>query len=333
MIFVTGGTGFIGGYIIKKLVENGEKVRAIKRTSPPPFFIDSQILQQVEWVDCDILDPLGIRAYMEGADAVIHSAAKVSFHRSENAEMFNVNIQGTANVVDSCIELGIPRLIHISSVAALGRVKSGETVDETKKWTDSNNNTPYAISKYHAEMEVWRGMAEGLNAVILNPGTVIGYGNWNQSSCALFKNIYNEFPWYTEGVNGFVDVEDIAEAAYRMLRNNINNERFILTGDNWSFKKLFDTIADALGKKKPSRKATPLAGEIAWRVEKLKGIIFNKKPLLTKETARVAHSSTYFDNSKIKKFLPGFDFTPLEESVKKAAARYLQAVEKGILKN
>src|SRR5690606_10752997 len=319
--------------IIKKLVENGEKVRAIKRTSPPPFFIDSQILQQVEWVDCDILDPLGIRAYMEGADAVIHSAAKVSFHRSENAEMFNVNIQGTANVVDSCIELGIPRLIHISSVAALGRVKSGETVDETKKWTDSNNNTPYAISKYHAEMEVWRGMAEGLNAVILNPGTVIGYGNWNQSSCALFKNIYNEFPWYTEGINGFVDVEDIAEASFQMLHSDISRERFILTGDNWSFKKLFDTIADNLGKRRPNKKAGPLAGELAWRVEKLKSILFNTRPLLTKETAKIAQTATYFDNSKIRKFLPGFEFTSLDDSISSASKKYLEALESGILKN
>lgn len=333
MIFVTGGTGFIGAYIIKTLIENGEHVRAIRRSSPTPFFIDSAIMNNVEWVNADILDPTGIRDYMQGAKAVIHAAAKLSFYKKEKQEMFKTNISGTANIVDSCIELNIPRLIHISSVASLGRVQHGGKIDENKKWTDNKSNTPYAISKYYAEMEVWRGMAEGLNAVILNPGTVVGYGNWHQSSCAIFKSIYNEFPWYTEGINGFVDVEDIAEASFQMLHSDISGERFILTGDNWSFKKLFDTIADNLGKPRPNKKAGPLAGELAWRVEKLKSIFFNTRPLLTKETAKIAQTATYFDNSKIRKFLPGFEFTSLDDSISSASKKYLEALESGILKN
>ena len=139
-----------------------------------------------------------------------------------------------------------------------------------------------------AELEVWRGISEGLNAVILNPSTILGYGDWNHSSCAIFKKIYEEFKWYIPGINGFVDVEDVANAAVLLMESNITEQRFIVNGDNWSFKKLQDTIADSFGKKHPSRKATPFLNGIAWRMEKIKIIFSGKKPLLTKESARVA---------------------------------------------
>src|SRR3954470_18909958 len=154
--------------------------------------------------------------------------------------MYQVNVEGTANVVNAAIERGVKRIVHVSSVAALGRTTKAETVNEQKKWEANKNNTHYAISKHHAEIQVWRGFAEGLNGMIINPSTILGFGDWNQSSCAIFKNAYREFPWYTEGINGFVGVEDVAEAAVQLLESSLNHKRFIVNGDNWSFRQVFN---------------------------------------------------------------------------------------------
>jgi nucleoside-diphosphate-sugar epimerase len=183
-------------------------------------------------------------------------------------------------------------------------------------------NTHYAKSKYKAELNVWRGIGEGLEAVILNPSTILGYGDWNSSSCAIFKNVFEEFKWYAPGINGFVDVEDVAKAAVQLMESNISEQRFIVNGDTWPFKKLQETIADGFGKKGPSRKTTAFLMNIAWRLEKIKSIFTGKRPLLTKESARVAQSQTWFENDKLLKTLPGFSFTPLEETIKKACEKY-----------
>ncbi len=327
-ILVTGGTGFLGAYIIRELVVKGYSVRAIRRSNSLPAFIAPDILEKVEWITGDILDVIGLEEAMVDADAVIHAAAKLSFAARDRREMFSTNINGTANVVNIALEKNIKKLVHMSSVAALGRTPGGDLVDEEKKWLDTKINTSYAISKHRSEIEVWRAMAEGLNAVILNPSTVIGYGDWNTSSSKIFKSIYDEFPWYTTGINGFVEVEDVARAAVLLMESDITAERFIINGDNWSFQKLFNTIADAFEKKHPGRRATPFLGAIAWRMEKLKSYFTNAKPLLTKESAAVAHSKTYFDNKKLLLALPGFSFTPLEESVRNACKSYLHAINR-----
>jgi dihydroflavonol-4-reductase len=325
-ILVTGGTGFLGSYIIKELVEKKCNVRAIRRSHKLPAYISREIFDKVEWVDGDILDVISLEEALEGIDTVIHAAAIVSFAKKDREQMYRVNVEGTANVVNMALEKNVRRLIHISSVAALGRTTTGGSVNEEKKWEESKVNTHYAKSKYKGELEVWRGVSEGLNGVILNPSTILGYGDWNSSSCAIFKNIYEEFKWYTPGINGFVDVEDVARVAVSMLDNDINEQRFVVNGDNWAFKKLMDTIAENLGKKKPSRQTTPLLLNIAWRMEKLKSFFTRKKPLLTRESARVAISQTLFENDKLLKALPGFSFTPLRQTISQASKKYLDEI-------
>jgi dihydroflavonol-4-reductase len=326
MILVTGGTGFLGAYIIKELVEKGHTVRAIRRSSKLPSFIPSAVFDKVEWVEGDVLDINALENAMEGIETVIHSAAVVSFIKKERENMYRVNVDGTANMVNIALEKNVRRMIHISSVAALGRTAGGGHVDEDKKWEESKINTHYAKSKYKAEIELWRGFSEGLTGVILNPGTILGFGDWNNSSCAIFKNVYEEFKWYSAGINGFVDVQDVARAVVLFAENNITEERFIINGDNWPFQQLQDTMANSFNKKRPSGKATSFLMALAWRLEKLKSLFTGKKPLLTKESARVAQSKTYFDNDKILKALPGFSFTPLEETVKTACTRYLGTI-------
>ncbi|HLK30951.1 MAG TPA: NAD-dependent epimerase/dehydratase family protein [Puia sp.] len=322
MVFVTGGTGFLGSYIIKELVEKNYAVRAIRRSKKIPFYISPEILNKVEWIDGDVLDVVTLEEAMTGADAVIHAAAKVSFQPKERKEMYKTNIEGTANVVNTALSLNIKKMVHVSSIAALGRTMEGEKVDETKQWKDSKHNTNYAISKYHGEMETWRAIGEGLNAVIVNPSTVIGFGDWNTTSCAIFKTVYDQLPWYTNGINGFIDVEDAAKAIGRLMENDITNERFILSGETSSFREVFNLIADEFGKRHPTMEATPFLAAIAWRIEKIKSMFTGKPSILTKESAMLAMTKTYFDNSKILKALPDFSFTPLQQTIKKACVHY-----------
>jgi dihydroflavonol-4-reductase len=327
MVLVTGGTGFLGSYIIKHLVEKGYSVRAIRREKAVlPSYIPQELFEKVEWIQGDILDVLSLEEAMEGVDQVIHAAAIVSFQKVDRKKMYQVNVEGTANVVNIALEKNVKRLVYISSVAALGRTAHGGNVNEDSKWEDNKVNTHYARSKYKAELEVWRGSGEGLNTIILNPGTILGYGDWNSSSCAIFRNVYNEFKWYTPGINGFVDVDDVARATLLLMESNINDQRYIINGDNWHFKKLQDTIADNFRKNKPSKQTTLTLIALAWRMEKLKSFFNGHRPLLTRESARIAHSKTYFENAKLLAALEGFSFTPLQESIQKACEKYLAAL-------
>lgn len=325
-ILVTGGTGFLGAYIIRELVERGYHVRAIHRSNNLPKYIPGTILESVQWMEGDVLDVVSLEDAMEGVEGVIHSAAIVSFLKKERKKMYQVNVEGTANVVNIALEKKVPKLVHVSSVAALGRTPGGGHVDEEKKWEETKVNTHYARSKMKAELQVWRGISEGLDAVILNPSTILGYGDWSTGSCSIFRNIYKGFNWYTPGINGFVDVEDVAKVSVIMLENDITGQKFIVNGDNWSFKQLQDTIAKGFGKNGPNRAASPFILSLGWRLEKLRSTFSRKKPLLTPESVRVAISKTYFENKKLLSALPGFSFTPLELTIEKACKHYLERV-------
>ncbi len=331
-IFITGGSGFLGAYIIQKLVQNNIAVKALYRYNKLPFFIPPSISEHVEWVEGDILDTVIIDEALKDCTGIIHSAALVSFRASERKKMYTINIEGTKAVVNAAIENNISRFVHISSVAALGRTKNREFVSENKEWDETENHTHYAITKNQAEMEVWRGFGEGLEGVIINPSTILGFGDWHGSSPGLFKNAFKEFPWYTEGVNGFVGVEDVAEITVQLLLSQINEKRFIANSENWSFHELMDCIAEGFGKRKPYRKATPFLGEIAWRMEKWKHFFSEGTPLLTRESARIARSSTRFDNKSLLKALPNFKFTSLKNVITEACPQYLQAIKHGDLK-
>ncbi|MEO6683836.1 MAG: SDR family oxidoreductase, partial [Ginsengibacter sp.] len=190
-----------------------------------------------------------------------------------------------------------------------------ETVTEKMNWTEETSNSMYGKSKYLAEMEVWRGIGEGMQAVIVNPSIILGGNNWETGSAAIFKTAYNEFPWYTEGVSGFVDVRDVVRAMILLMNSDENAERFILNGDNVPYKEIFFSIARCFNKKPPHKRVTPLLAEIVWRLEAIKTMFTGKKHLLTKETARTAQAKVYFDNSKIRNTLPGFRFTDIEETI------------------
>jgi nucleoside-diphosphate-sugar epimerase len=328
MIFLTGGTGFIGSYLLAELVRAGHAVRALQRNRAIPSYLPREIAEKVEWVQGDILDTALLHEQVAGCNRIIHAAALVSFYPEDRKKLFALNIEGTANLVNTALENNITDFVYISSVSALGRPAGNEPVNEEKKWESSGKETNYAISKYHAEMEVWRGMGEGLTPLIVNPSTVLGYGDWNQGSCAIFRSVYREFPWYIKSNNGFVDVEDLAKAVVQLIETGKRNERFIISAENRNYRQIFNLIADGFHKKHPSREATPLLAGLAWRAEKFKSLLTGNKPLLTRETAAMGQRNRAYDNRKLLKALPGFQYRPLEEAIQKACARYLEDISR-----
>jgi dihydroflavonol-4-reductase len=324
MIFVTGGTGFLGSYILQELVLQGRPVRALRRKLTSPFFLHPALLDKISWVEGNILDVYGLMENLAGCDQIIHAAGLVSFNPSDKKELFKINIEGTANLVNAAIETGITKFVHVSSVGALGRIETSVPINEEKKWEGYTNQSNYGISKYFGEMEVWRGMGEGLFPLVVNPSTLLGYGDWNESSCGLFKTAYKEFPWYMEGTNGFADVEDTARAIITLMDSGARNERFIISAENRTYREIFNWMAAGFGKKPPGKKATPLLGGIAWRTEKIKSFFTKFKPLITRESVRIACQKSSYDNHKLLKAIPGFRFRSLEDSIFEACSKYLK---------
>ena len=313
MILVTGGSGLVGKELISQLLAMGENVVAIYNKTPLPAF-NSPLLRQAQ---CNILDVPGLEEIMQqhSIKKIYHCAAIVTFNPARKYELFTINIEGTANVVNAALNTGVKKIVYVSSVAALGRIREHEAINETMNWTEETSNSNYGKSKYLAELEVWRGIAEGLEAVMVNPTMILGDGDWNTGSSQMFKSVYNEFPWYSEGVTGYVDVRDVAKAMIALMDSNISGERFIISAEDRSFKEVFTMMATAFGKKPPHKKVTPLLAQIVWRLEKIKSLCSGKDPLVTKETARTALATVHFDNSKLKQFLPEFNYRPLEETI------------------
>ena len=310
-ILVTGASGLLGSYVVKQLVAQNKTVKALYRSHIPAF----DGADKVQWVKGDILDIVALEEAMTGVQEVYHCAAIVSFDPKEKQQLHITNVEGTANVVNACLNTGVQKLLHVSSVAALGRIRVNEPVTEKMKWTPETSNSEYGKSKYLAEMEVWRGVGEGLRAVVVNPTIILGVADWNNSSSAIFKSVYNEFPWYTDGVTGFVDAADVAKAMIMLMESDISGERFIVSGENTTYQHLFNLIANAFGKKQPHKKVTPFIAAVVWRLEKFKSFFTGSKPLVTKETAVTAQAKVYFDNSKLLRFFPAFQYTGLPDTV------------------
>lgn len=300
----------VGKELIAQLLAKGETVRAIYNKTPL-----SQV--GIEQIQCNILDVMGLEEAMKGITQVFHCAAIVTFNPSRRKEMFKVNIEGTANVVNAALDAGVKKLVHVSSVAALGRIREQEPITELMNWTEETSNSNYGKSKYFAELEVWRGIAEGLEAVLVNPTIILGNGNWNDGSTKIFQTAYNEFPWYANGTTGFVDVKDVAKAMIQLMESPISGERFILSAETKSYKEVLIQIANNFGKKPPYKEVTPFLSGLVWRLEAIKQFFTKKEPLITKETAKTALAKVTFDNSKLPKFISNWKYTPVEETIKR----------------
>jgi dihydroflavonol-4-reductase len=313
MILVTGGAGLLGKELITQLIAQGKSVKALYNKTPLSNF-NSSLVQQIK---CNILDVVGLEEAMQNVEQVYHCAAIVSFNPKHKQQIFKVNIEGTANVVNAALNAGVKKMVFVSSVAALGRIREDKPIDETMNWTPETSNSAYGQSKCLAEMEVWRGVAEGLDAVMVNPVIILGNGNWEDGSTKIFKSVYEEFPWYTTGSTGFVDVKDVVKAMIALMYSNITAQRFIVSAENKTYQQVFNLIADAFGKKQPRKIVTPLIAALAWRVEAIKSWFTKKEPLLTKETTKTALAKVTFDNSKLLKHLPNFSYNKIEDTIER----------------
>lgn len=312
MILVTGATGFLGAELIRQLTDKGEAVRALKRRSSViPGFIGE--IPSVQWFEADINDISALEDAFEGVNQVYHCAALVSFDPKDKKKLLRINIEGTSNVVNLCTTNNV-RLLHVSSVAALGNAKKGELITEKNFWEYDSTVHSYAISKYEGEMEVWRGIAEGLDAVIVNPSVIIGANAGITGSGAIFKLVKDGLNYYTKGATGIVDVSDVAKSMIALMKSNEHAERFTISAENYHYKEFFTEIADGFGIKAPSIEAKPWMLGMAWRASRLAAMFTGKPPALTSDAAKSSLNESLYSNEKIKRTI-GIQFKPLKQSI------------------
>ncbi len=332
MILVTGGTGFIGAHLLFRLCARGEKVRALKRRESSTTLTQKifsyystkadDVFSKIEWVDGDLLDIFSLAKAMQDVDTIYHAAAVVSFHGKDQMDLITTNREGTANMVNVALELKIKMFCHVSTIGSLGRANQGKAVDEETHWNNKKTSV-YSTSKYEAEREVWRGIAEGLKAVIVNPSIVIGPGNWDSGSPKLFQTMWDGLRFYTSGSNGFVDVNDVVESMIALSEAGISGERYIINSENISYKQFFAWMAQALGVKPPAYHAGPFLSGLTWRILAIKSLFTGKKSSITRETAETANQKYRYSNAKVCDAI-GISFLPVKESLEQTAKYFLQ---------
>ncbi len=323
-VFITGGTGLVGSHLLRLLVAKGyENIFALHRSSSDMRLV-KDLENKVNWVKGDVLDVMTLEQVMQDASQVYHCAAVVSFDPREYEMMDRINIQGTANMVNIALHLGIDKFLHVSSIAAIGRREELEKADENTEWQDSPWNTRYAISKYHSEMEVWRAANEGLPTAIVNPSVIFGNGFWNKGTGRFFKIVDQGLKFYPTGSTGFVNVKDVVKYMHALMESDIVNERFLLNGENLKYSYIFNSIADFINKPRPSIKVTPLLKSLAWRAEKAKSMLFGSSPKVTKETAHNSSTNIAYSNQKS---LNTFDipYSTIIECLEEMGEEYLQS--------
>jgi nucleoside-diphosphate-sugar epimerase len=324
MILVTGGTGLLGSYLLHSLISDGVEVKALRRSESSLkmtqrifgyFSVDtSELFEKIHWVDGDLLDIHSLTDALQGVDQVYHCAAVVSFDPREKAQMTRTNIDGTANLVNASIEFGVKKFCHVSSIAVLGRADNEGLTDEQSQWKPSRNNSTYAISKYGAEREVWRGSEEGLNVVVVIPSVILGAGEPTSGTVRLFQAIRKYSRFYTQGMNGYVDVRDVVNVMRRLMESSITNRRFVVNSQNLTYRELFTEVARHCKTAVPQIRIPGFVLSLAWRIEKLHSIISRKPPLVTRETVRSSLNSYCYSSAEAQKAL-NIQFIPISQTI------------------
>lgn len=323
-VLVTGATGMLGSHLTYELVNKGYTVSAVKRKNSDinntlkilSFYSKDYktLFENINWINADLCDYGQTEDAVADNEYIFHTAAMVSFNRSKKQKVIDTNINTTANIVNACLKNKTEKLCHVSSIAAVGASQNGKLISEDDQKENFKKSSAYSISKIESEMEVWRGISEGLNAVIVNPSVILGPGNWNSGSPAIFKAVADGINFYTNGINGFVDVRDVAEIMIKLTEADIQGERFILNSENISYRELFTMIAQSLNKKPPSIEATKAMLYTASIFEKIKYLVLKSEARITKDTIKSALGSHSYSNEKILNFID-HKFTPVNSSI------------------
>ncbi|MBX2967662.1 MAG: NAD-dependent epimerase/dehydratase family protein [Cyclobacteriaceae bacterium] len=323
MIAITGANGLLGSFVVRKLHEANVPVIAIKRAGSNT----SQLADlPLTWRTADILDPLSLQEAFQGVTGVIHCAAVVSFSPRDKEKLMTVNVAGTKNVVDACLVSGVTRVLHVSSVAALGRQKNEMLVNESSAWVDSPYNSAYGLSKYKAELEVFRGQEEGLKTVIINPSVILSQGNWNRSSAQLFKYAWRQRPFYSDGSFNYVDVRDVAQHIQQLYFSELQGERFISNAGAISIKDFFQKVATLFNKRAPYIKVSKPVLKALAMAELWRSYLTGSTPLITRETARTAGTHFSYTSDKIKRTIQA-EFQTIDETLAWCAEFYRKQME------
>ena len=331
MILVTGGTGLVGSHLLYDLLLQGHQVKALVRSTANKqnilsvfrFYTNTpeHLYNKIQWVEGDVTDIYSLSEAFDQVDYVYHTAACVSFNPKDKRKIYETNQYGTANIVNLCLEKSVKKLCFVSSIASLGITDDGSPIHENVLWKPTKNSSDYSVSKFKSEMEVWRGIAEGLTAVIVNPSVILGPGNWNSGSSSFFPTIARGFKYYTNGTNGYVDVRDVSKSMITLMESEISGERFLITSSNLSYKELFTNIAEALGVTPPQIYAHPKLSSLACKLETIRAKLFFSQPKITKNTVRSSHKKLLYSNQKILT-ATGIEFRSIESSIKEIAAIY-----------
>ena len=336
MIFVTGGTGLVGSHLLLALLQQNTGVKALRRKTSDiekvrklfsRYTSDAdELFGKIKWVEGDILDIYSLVPHLEDVELIIHCAAVVSFEKRKRKEMIHNNVEGTANLVNAALSCGVKRICHVSSNSALGNAKDGSPVTEETAWTPSKRNSGYSESKFFSEAEIWRGIEEGMEGVVVNPSIILGPGDWESSSTAFFPAVYRGFPFYTRGITGFVDVRDVVDAIVLLTGNDffdkVKNRKFLLSAENLSYRDFFNQVADALQKRRPSIFASGILLGIAWRISALWFFLTGKPARISRETVANTNRTILYDGSGITA-LTGFRYRPVNEAIRHTATCFL----------
>jgi nucleoside-diphosphate-sugar epimerase len=332
MILVTGGTGLLGSHLLLELVRDHQEVVALKRPSSDlaevrkvfGYYTNEaeELFRLIDWVDADLLDDVQLEHLMLDVDQVYHCAAKVSFQPRDAATMIAFNQASTRAVVNASLAAGVKRFMFVSSSSTIGRPPEGQAATESLIYAAGKTNTSYSLSKFKAEMEVWRGVEEGLPAVIVNPVIILGPGFWGRGSSALFRNVASGLKFTSPGLNGFVGVYDVVDAMVRLMETDVTGERYILSAGDLRFMTLLEMMATSLGEPRQFRAASPRMLKTLARLDSARGFITGRRTL-TAEQAKAAFKRNKFSADKIKEAI-GFSFTPLDEVVERICRIYLE---------
>jgi dihydroflavonol-4-reductase len=325
----------VGSHLLYFLLKEGHTVRAIRRKSSElkavqdvfsfcseTSEIGARLFHKIEWVDADITEIPSLSEAFIGITHVYHAAGFISFKSKDYTKLKKTNIEGTANVVNLCLINNIQKLIHVSSIATLGNEDNGILISEKTEWNPENENSVYSISKYGAEMEVWRATQEGLDAVIVQPGVIIGSGYWNSGSGVIFNSVAKGIPFYTSGGIGIVDVKDVVKVMVLLMHNQVVNESFVLVGKSIYYKELLSEIALNLNQKPPNKKAPKWVLILFSKFDWMFALLLGKSQKLPKSTVRSLYKISFYDSSKIVNEL-NFSFTPYKDTLARVAQNYL----------
>lgn len=332
MNLVTGATGIVGSHVVLALLQNNQPVIACKQKNSnlkkveelfAYYTSESKILfDKIKWVDVDISDIFSVEEALTDVTSVYHCAGFVSFNPKDRKKLFSINETGTKNVVDACLHKGIKALCHVSSIATINNLDYTQILTEEVFWKKSGKESDYAVSKYNAEREVWRGIEEGLNAVIVNPGVILAPGFWNQSSSRLFEVSYKGNNFYTNGLAAYVAAKDVAKVMIRLVNENLFGQRFILVENNYTFQNILSHIQTNFKKPAPSINASESLLALARLLEGFTSVFTGRERKITKALINSAFNKQLFSNKKVKTLL-NIEFTPTHETIQDICEYYL----------